>query len=68
MHPPTMAATVFPRPPWCLNPGAAANDNHPTLGDCFVRRRWEWGTMAAIVGHLGHDISTDVLVFLLSVF
>ena len=31
MHPPTMAAAVFPRPTWCLTPGAAAYDNQPTL-------------------------------------
>ncbi len=31
------------------------------LGDCCVCRRWEWGTMAANVGHLSHDVSTDVV-------
>ena len=24
-------------------------------------RRREWDTMAAVVGHLGHDMSTDVV-------
>jgi hypothetical protein len=31
------------------------------LGDRCVRWRWEWGTMAAAVGHLGHNVSTDVV-------
>ncbi len=31
------------------------------LGDHCVRRGWEWGTMAAAVGQLGHDVSTDVV-------
>ncbi len=31
------------------------------LGDRCVRRRWEWGTMAAAVGQLGHDVLTDVV-------
>ena len=31
MHPPTMAAAVVPRPPWCLTPGSAAHDNQPTF-------------------------------------
>ncbi len=31
------------------------------LGDRCVRWRQEWGTMAAAVGHLGHDVSTDVV-------
>ncbi len=30
------------------------------LGDRCVRQRWEWGTMAAAVGQLGHDLLTDV--------
>jgi hypothetical protein len=30
------------------------------MGDHCVRRRWEWGTMAAAVGHLGHDVSSDI--------
>ena len=24
------------------------------MGDCFMRRRREWDTVAAVVGHLGH--------------
>ena len=31
MHPPTMAAAVVPRPPWCLTFGAATYDNQPTF-------------------------------------
>ncbi len=31
------------------------------LGNRCVRRRREWGTMAAAVGQLGHDVSTDVV-------
>jgi hypothetical protein len=34
------------------------------LGDCFMRQRHEWGTMAADVGHLGHDALTDIVVLL----
>jgi hypothetical protein len=34
------------------------------LGDCCLRRPQEWGTMAAVVGHLGHNVSTDVVGFL----
>ena len=61
-----MVATVIPRPTWCLTPGSgsAAYDNQQSaniLGDCFMRMRQEWGTMAAVVGHLGHDVSTDVV-------
>ena len=28
-----------------------------------MERSWEWDTMAAVVGHLGHDVlvSTDVV-------
>jgi hypothetical protein len=26
-----------------------------------VRQRREWGTMAAAVGQLGHDVATDVV-------
>ena len=26
-----------------------------------MRRRWDWGTMAAIVGNLRHDVSIDVV-------
>ena len=37
------------------------------LGDCRVRRHWEWGTMAIVVGHLGHGVSTDVVGLLLVV-
>ena len=31
------------------------------LGDCFMRRRQEWGTMAADVDHLVHDLSMDIV-------
>ena len=31
MHPPTITATVVPRPSWCLTSSAAAYDNQPTL-------------------------------------
>jgi hypothetical protein len=31
------------------------------LGDRCVHWRWEWGTMVAAVGQLGHDVSTDVV-------
>jgi hypothetical protein len=31
------------------------------LGDRCVRRRQEWGTMAAAVGRFGHDVTTDVV-------
>jgi len=58
MHPPTMAAAVVSRPPWCLTPGSAAHDNQPTLWATVV---WEWGTMAAVVGNLHHDVLTDVV-------
>ena len=36
------------------------------LGDCSVRQRQERGTMAmaTVVGHLGHNVSTDVVGFL----
>jgi hypothetical protein len=34
------------------------------LGDCFMWRRREWGTMAAVVGHLGHGALTEVVVLL----
>jgi hypothetical protein len=30
-------------------------------GDRCVPRRQEWGTMAAAVGHLGHNVLTDVV-------
>ena len=66
MHPPTMAATAIPRLPWCLTPGAATCIHQSTnmLGDCFMRRRQMWGTMAADVDHLlGPNASTDVVGF-----
>ncbi len=31
------------------------------LHDCCVHWHREWGTMAAAVGHLGHDVSTKVV-------
>jgi len=66
-----MAATVIPRPPWCLTPGSgsATYNNQQSaniLGDCCMRRCQEWGTMAAVVGHLGHDVSTVVNTHLLA--
>jgi hypothetical protein len=59
-----MAATVILQPPWCLNPGAAAYNNQPILCVTFVcngARSEKWDTMAAVVGHLGHDVSKDVV-------
>jgi hypothetical protein len=32
-----------------------------TMSNCCMERRWEWDTMAAVVGHLGRDVSTDVV-------
>jgi hypothetical protein len=32
-----------------------------TMGDGCMRQRREWDTMAAVVGHLGHDVSKDVV-------
>jgi hypothetical protein len=32
-----------------------------SMSDCCMWRRREWDTMAAVVGHLGHDVSTDVV-------
>ena len=32
------------------------------LGNCCMQRRREWDTMVAVVGHLGHGVSTDVVV------
>ena len=32
------------------------------LGNYCMRRRREWDNMAAVVGHLGHSVSTDVVV------
>jgi len=54
-----MAVAIIPQPPWCLTLGANI------LGDCSVqlRREW-WGTIAAVVGHLGHEVSTNVVGFL----
>jgi hypothetical protein len=31
------------------------------LGDCCLRWRQEWGTMAVVVGYLGQDASTDIV-------
>jgi hypothetical protein len=31
------------------------------LGDCCLHWRWEWGIMAAAVGHLGQDALTDIV-------
>jgi hypothetical protein len=55
-----MVAAVILRPPWFPTPGAAAFNNQPT-GDRCVRGHREWGTMAAAAGHLGHDVSTDIV-------
>jgi hypothetical protein len=27
-------------------------------------QRWEWGTMAATIDHLGHDVLKDIAVLL----
>jgi hypothetical protein len=56
-----MVAAVIPRPPWCLPPDAAAFGNQPTY--CWVTVLCG-GTMPTIVGHLGHDVSADVVGFL----
>ena len=32
------------------------------LDNCCMRWRWGWGTMAAIVGHFGHDVTDTVLL------
>jgi hypothetical protein len=48
-----MAAAVVLQPPWCLTPGAAAYDNQPILWATVLY------TMAAVVGHLGQDVSKD---------
>jgi hypothetical protein len=29
-----------------------------------MRQHWEWGTIAAAIGHLGHDALTDVVGWL----
>ncbi len=34
------------------------------LGDRCVHRCWEWGTMAAAVGHLGHNVLMDIVELL----
>jgi len=34
------------------------------MGDCCMQQRREWGTMAAVVGNLRHDLSTDVVELL----
>jgi hypothetical protein len=34
------------------------------LFDCCIWWHQEWGTMAAAVGQLGHDVFTDVVVLL----
>ena len=38
------------------------------MGDCCMRRRLEWGTMAAIVSSLRHGVSTDVVGLLVVVY
>ncbi len=37
------------------------------LGNCCMRQRQEWGTMAATIGHLGHDLSMDIVGWLWAV-
>ncbi len=34
------------------------------LGDCCMRQRREWGTIAAAIGHLGHDGLADIVDWL----
>jgi hypothetical protein len=34
------------------------------LGDCCMRQCQEWGIIAAAIGHLGHNASTDVVGWL----
>jgi hypothetical protein len=34
------------------------------LGNCCLHQRLEWGTMAAAVGYLGHNASTDIVGWL----
>jgi len=31
------------------------------MGNCCMRRRREWGSMAAVVSNLHHDVSKDVV-------
>jgi hypothetical protein len=31
------------------------------LGDCSLQRRRDWGTRTAVVGHLGHNVLTDIV-------
>ncbi len=38
------------------------------LGDHCVHWRWEWSTVTATVGHLGHDVLTDIVGLLWVVF
>jgi hypothetical protein len=64
MHPPTMAASVVPRPPWCLTPGAATYDNQPIFCAtvaCGGAGSGALGTMVVVVGNLRHDVSIDVV-------
>ena len=53
MHPPTMAAAVVPH---AMVPHSRCH----SIRRC-MRRRWEWGTMAAVVSNLRHNVSTDVV-------
>ena len=60
-----MVVAVVLRPPWCphswrLDIRQSAN----ILGDCSMRRRREWVTMAATVDHSSHNAS---MAFLLNV-
>jgi hypothetical protein len=34
------------------------------LGDCCMHQHREWGIIAAVIGHLGHDASTDIVGWL----
>ena len=31
------------------------------MGNCCMRRHREWGTIAAVVGNLCHDVSMDIM-------
>ena len=70
MHPASMAVTVVTAAmamamvPHSRHMVPPLHQSASTLGDCCVRQREEWGTMAAdvTVNNLGHDdVSTDVV-------
>jgi hypothetical protein len=65
-----MAAAVVPRPPssHCRHGASLPAPQHKAgntmLGDRFLRRCRKWGSVAADVHHLGHNVSTDVVELL----